>query len=213
MKPTPPPCRPLVVGPFEVNCWLVTGAQGQVLIIDPGGDADLIQAHLRERHLTPAAYLLTHGHADHLGALEALLADHPAEVWMHEADAAWAFTRANALLPYYPPLHGPPAKLRRLAPPLGRHTLAGVTFDILATPGHTPGGICFYFPEDGRLFTGDTLFAGTVGRTDLPGGDEAILRNSLRTLAALPPETRIHPGHGESSRLSDEIRSNPFFRG
>jgi glyoxylase-like metal-dependent hydrolase (beta-lactamase superfamily II) len=203
---------PLVVGPFAVNCWLVAGTQRQALVIDPGGDADQILGELKRLDLTPALYLLTHGHADHLGALEALLAVHAAEVWIHAADAAWAFTPANALPPYYPPLSGVPARLRSLKAPFSPQSTAGLSFEIIPTPGHSPGGVCYYFPEQGRLFTGDTLFAGTVGRTDLPGGNEAVLAQSLKQLARLPGTTLIHPGHGESSTLAEELRSNPFLQ-
>jgi hydroxyacylglutathione hydrolase len=202
---------PLVVGPFAVNCWLVAGTQRQALVIDPGGDADKILAQLKRLDLTPALYLLTHGHADHLGALEALLARHPAEVQMHTADADWAFTRANALLPYYPALSGVPDSLHRLKPPFTPPSAAGLSYEIIATPGHSPGGVCYYFPDLGRLFTGDTLFAGTVGRTDLPGGNGAILTQSLKQLARLPGATLIHPGHGDSSTLEEEFRTNPFL--
>lgn len=212
MKPASPSIPPLSVGPFEVNCWLIAGTEHQVLVIDPGGDADRILGQLKRLNLTPACYLLTHGHADHLGALEALLAVHPAEVLMHSADAAWAFTPANAILPYYPALTRKPDRLRVVQAPFPTEKIAGLKYQIIATPGHTPGGLCFYFPEEGRLFTGDTLFAGTVGRTDLPGGSETILAQSLQQLKGLPANTLIHPGHGDSSTLADELRTNPFLR-
>lgn len=212
MSLTSAPIPALVVGPFAVNCWLIAGSQHQALVIDPGGDADLILDQLKKRHLTPALYLLTHGHADHLGALEELLAVYPADVFLHAADAAWAFTAANVIHPYYPAAAQKPGRLRSLQMPLAPETAAGLHFEILATPGHTPGGVCYFFPELGRLFTGDTLFAGTVGRTDLPGGNGAVLAQSLKLLARLPGPTQIHPGHGDSSTLSEELRSNPFMR-
>ena len=201
---------PLVVGPFGVNCWLVAGVDDQALVIDPGSDAEQILKQLKRLELTPALYLLTHGHADHVGALTALLAVHPAEVLMHAADAAWAFTSNNAIPPFYPAVRKPD-RLRLVQSALPKETTAGLTFQILATPGHTPGGLCFYFSEQGRIFTGDTLFAGTVGRTDLPGGKEAILTQSLQQLKHLPGATLIHPGHGESSTLAEELRFNPFL--
>jgi hydroxyacylglutathione hydrolase len=213
VTPKPTLIPPLVVGPFGVNCWLVAGEGRQALVIDPGDDADRILERLKRLDLIPALYLLTHGHADHVGALEALLSVYPADVLMHSADAAWAFTADNAIPPYYPPLSGPPDRLRTVQAPFpANEEAAGLTFKIIATPGHTPGGLCFYFPETGRLFTGDTLFAGTVGRTDLPGGNEAVLAQSLKQLTGLPGDTLIHPGHGESSTLTEELRTNPFMK-
>jgi glyoxylase-like metal-dependent hydrolase (beta-lactamase superfamily II) len=202
---------PVVVGPFEVNGYVVSGAPGAAVVIDPGADADRILEVLDSRGLRPEAILLTHGHCDHVGAVHAILAVHPVPVHMHPDDAAWSFTPQNQLPPFYGPPGTPPEDLRP-ARDGDRIEAAGLAFEVVATPGHSPGGVCFRETATGGLFSGDTLFRGSVGRTDLPGGDGRVLAASLRRLRALPPETRVFPGHGPATTMADEIRTNPFLR-
>lgn len=199
------------VGPFEANCYLAWGETRQALVIDPGADAERVLRLLDRHNLTVAAYLLTHGHMDHIGALAPLAALRPAPIGLHPDDARWAFEPANQMPPYYPVPERPSETARPLAD--GQEwTDGGLTYRILATPGHSPGSVCYYFPSEHALFTGDTLFQGTVGRTDLPGGATAVLSRSLERLAKLPPETRIYAGHGAASTLAEELRSNPFLQ-
>ncbi len=202
----------IVVGPFEVNCYLACdSATGRALVVDPGADAAAIADRLRRAGLTVACYLLTHGHVDHVSALADLADEFPAPAILHPADARWAFEEANRLDPYYAAPRRPaaatifPEDLRLAAGPWECR--------IIHTPGHSPGGVCYYFPDQNVMFTGDTLFQGTVGRTDLPGGDTRILADSLRHLRGLPEATRIYPGHGPASILAAEYASNPFLAG
>lgn len=201
----------LSVGPFAANCYLVYGPSRRALVLDPGAEAEIITQALLGHRLTVAAYLLTHGHVDHLSALADLQARHPAPYALLEADYRWAFSAANQLPPYYPAARQPgtpPLLVRAQQNWKPAPDLAG---RILAAPGHSPGGLCAYFEAEGLLFTGDTLFRDSVGRTDLPGGNPALLAASLKTLAQLPPATRIFPGHGPATTLSDELRANPFL--
>ena len=203
--------QPLVVGPFDVNCLILHGTANRVLIVDPGEDADRIAETLRSQSLQVTAYLLTHGHADHLGALAALTEQFPAPVLVHAADAAWAFSPVNQIPPYY----GVPAKpAAGMLPVSGESTRtdAGLTYRIIPTPGHTPGCVCYYFPADKVMITGDTLFAGGAGRTDLPGGSTGTLQASLRHLRSFADDTCIYPGHGPSSTLGEEKRTNVFMQ-
>lgn len=201
----------ITVGAFEVNCALVwTPDQREAWVVDPGEDGGTILAALEQRGLTLARILLTHGHIDHIAALDDLSRAFPeAPVQMHAADAAWAFGPLNRLPPY---LKVPrrPATLQTVDD--GDMVVTGaLQAKVLHTPGHSPGCICLGL-EDGRLlFTGDTLFAGTVGRTDLTGGNGAMLARSLRLLAALPGNWRIIPGHGPVTTLETECRVNPFL--
>lgn len=202
----------ITVGPFEVNCYLAwDSATRRAVVVDPGADAPLIAGRLRAAGLTVAVYLLTHGHVDHISALAELMEAFPAPAVLHPADARWAFASSNRLEPFYPAPRRPAAAVtfpENLQMPAGAWDCR-----IIPTPGHSPGGVCYYFPAEHRLFTGDTLFQGTVGRTDLPGGDTRTLSDSLQHLRGLPPETRVYPGHGANSTLAAEYASNPFLAG
>ena len=201
----------ITIGPFAANCHILVGQDRQAIVVDPGAEPDLIEAELASRRLTVVCYALTHGHMDHVGALAELHRRHPAPIGLHPADAAWAFTEANQWPPYYtvPVL---PAPIARTWSDGQVWTDAGLTYRVLATPGHSPGGVCFHIESEGLLVSGDTLFEGAVGRTDLPGGDPAALTASLRRLAQLPRHVIVLPGHGDRTTIGDELRRNPFVR-
>lgn len=201
----------LTVGPFQANCYIAWGSERRALVIDPGADAETILACLDAHRLDVAGYLLTHGHMDHIAALADLSVKRPAPYAIHALDLKWAFSATNQMPPFYPVTRRPAGQLRTLED--GQTWTDGaLTCAVIGTPGHSPGSVCFHFPESHVLFSGDTLFQGTVGRTDLPGGDGRLLAQSLRKLAHLPPETRIVPGHGPETRLADELRTNPFMK-
>ena len=194
------------VGGFEVNCSILN-ENGKAWIVDPGQEADRIIDTLAKKGLEPAAVLLTHAHFDHIGAIPGLLEKFPGlPVYVHEKDTPMFGHPLNQLPPEYPPF----AKPKNIANLNSLDSLEGL--EILETPGHTPGGVCYYFPEDKLLLSGDTLFAGSVGRTDLPGGDMATLMDSLRKLTALPDDTLVIPGHGPHTTIAAEKRGNPFLQ-
>jgi glyoxylase-like metal-dependent hydrolase (beta-lactamase superfamily II) len=196
----------LSVGPFEVNCVVVWNDQKQALVVDPGSDAPDIEDVLREHNLRVVGYLLTHGHADHISALDALYTSHPAPVLIHPADLDWCFGASNQIAPHYAVPKKPNADFSN------DWKLDGFEFQTLETPGHTPGGVCYWFKEDGICLTGDTLFKGTCGRTDLPNGDARVLAKSLKTLAALPDDVVVYAGHGEQTTIGHEKRTNFFMQ-
>lgn len=201
----------LVVGAFSVNCYIVDAGNRKGMVIDPGDDAGRIAHTLRQHHIEVAAYGITHGHMDHVSALAELSRQFPAPVYIHARDARWAFLDVNAMPPYYKAPDRPGSALKELED--GQViTLDDIECRVLETPGHSPGCVCFHFPAAGMIFTGDTLFAGSVGRTDLAGGDEILLTRSLRRLVALPETTTVFPGHGPSSTIGQERSSNPFLR-
>jgi len=203
----------LTVGAFEVNCVVLWAEPSQAWIVDPGADADLIRTCLHKHGLHVAQVVCTHGHIDHISALDELLTTDAAPVWMHADDAQWAFSAVNRLPPAYPT---PPQRPALLQTELsdGRLLISGgIEARIIRTPGHTPGCVCLYLEQERLLLTGDTLFAGSVGRTDLPGGDSRQLMRSLTKLLPLPNNTRMIAGHGPASILGEEKQTNPFLQG
>lgn len=200
------------IGPYQVNCCIAWHPDTkQALVIDPGFSEKLIGHKLEENGLSVAAYIVTHGHADHINALATLHKTHPAPVIMHEADIEWAFGPDNIIPDFYPV----PQKPEKIEVPVHggeERTDGGLTYRIIATPGHAPGCICIHFPEENVLFSGDTLFPGSVGRTDLPRSDSRQLNESLKKLSKLPPETVIYPGHGPMTKMAVELESNFFLQ-
>lgn len=202
----------MAVGPIAANCVILWGADKAAWIVDPGADAEAIIAFCETHNLTPALIAFTHGHFDHIGALPKLLARWPnCPVHLGPGDEALAFHPQNAWPPYYSATPRPATLVTDLAD--GVELSAGsLTARIIATPGHTPGGVCFHFESAHLLLSGDTLFKGSCGRTDFPGGSLPVLRQSLKRLAALPPETVVVAGHGEETTIAHELQTNHFLR-
>lgn len=198
----------LEVGLYAVNCTILT-IDGKAWIVDPGSEATLIAAQLAKKNLVPAGILLTHAHFDHIGGVNALEKRFPGlPVYIGEKDIPVLTHPFNQLSPDYPPI-SKPTNLHGVTEATTIAELPGLK--IIETPGHTPGGVCYYFAEEKLLLSGDTLFAGSVGRTDFPGGDMATLMNSLEKLKALPDETTVIPGHGGLTTVGEEKTSNPFL--
>ena len=207
----------LPVGPIEANCVILwnpgtAGGDCPCWIVDPGADPEDIVCFCEARGLKPALIAFTHGHFDHVGGVTGLLAKWPGTpVHVAPDDEALAFSRANAWAPYYRPTARPDSLAADLVD--GAEIAAGgLTATVVATPGHTPGGVCLHFADAKLMLTGDTLFAGSCGRTDFPGGDMAVLARSLKRLAAFPPETEVVPGHGGATTIGHEVATNPFLR-
>lgn len=194
------------VGTYAANCIIVWAGDGCV-IVDPGQDAADILAFLKERALTPRAILLTHGHFDHIGGIPGILAKFPGlPVCAHPSDGPMFGHPMNQCPPDYPRIERPATlkDVRDMAT-----AFPGLEFEVIETPGHTPGSVCLKFGN--LLLSGDTLFAGSCGRTDFPGGSMAAMRRSLAALAELPPETEVVPGHGGVTTIGQEVATNPFM--
>ena len=197
------------LGPIGTNCYIVRAERGapEAVIVDPGGDAAQLRLELARMSARCVAILITHGHWDHLGGVADLAEGSGAPVYMAE-DERVLLEDVNSFVP-------PGVRLRPYTPDVslqGDETLelAGMTFETLRVPGHSPAHLAYY--ADGCLFSGDVLFAGSVGRTDLPGADWDTLVDSIRTLAdRYPPETVVFSGHGPQTTLGAELARNPFL--
>lgn len=215
-------------GAFGANCYLVAAAPGQrCVIIDPGQDAvAAIDAGLREHRLTPAAVLLTHGHIDHMCSVLPVCGAHDVPAYIHPADrgrladplatlpAEWVAALGLAGVTF-----AEPDDVREVIDGTTL-TAAELAFSIGHAPGHTAGSVVFRTPagsagsdDPPMMFAGDLVFAGSVGRTDLPGGDPAAMRDSLaRVVLGAPDETVVLPGHGPRTTIGRERASNPYLR-
>lgn len=195
------------LGPIGTNCYVVRAddAAREAVVVDPGGEAERLTAELERAGNSCMAIVLTHTHFDHLGGV-ADLAD---------ATGAPVYVSSGAVGGLESPFSPPGLEVRghhgaRLVTGGDALELAGIGFDVLDVPGHAPGHLSYY--ADGSLFSGDVLFAGGVGRVDLPGGDWDTLLDSIRLLAErYPPETVVYSGHGPATTLEAEIERNPFL--
>lgn len=187
----------LPLGAYQTNCYILKNG-GRAIVIDPGYESGIILSHLRRENLSLEAILLTHGHFDHVGAVKELAAQTDCRVYLHPADNTMPPMMTAGTL-YYTHTYDEGDILE----------LAGLTIRVLHTPGHTPGSVCLLC--DGVLFSGDTLFAGSCGRTDLPGGDWATIQKNLGRLSGMEADFTVCPGHGEATSLAREKATNPYL--
>lgn len=191
--------RTLTLGDYQTNCYLVSDEDGVTAVIDPGYEPQTILSVLQEEHLHIGAILLTHGHFDHVGGVKTLAKEAACPVWMHRAEQTMP-PQITAGELYFTDSYddGDTVQVGKLM------------FSVLHTPGHTPGSVCLRCEE--VLFSGDTLFAGSCGRTDLPGGSMAQMRESLAKLRKIPENLTVCPGHGDATTLNREHAFNPYLR-
>lgn len=198
------------LGDFATNCYIIACPDTQgAIVVDPGQPDPWIKRCVAQFNLKVEKIVLTHGHLDHIGGVEWVKSWTGAPVYIHEGDSRYLTS---------PALNGSTFFGQPVVAPKADHLLHGgeeiavgsLSFKVIHTPGHTPGGICLYTP--GHLIAGDTLFAGSVGRTDLAGGSARTLIQSIKEkLLPLPPETVVYPGHGPTTTIGDENEFNPFL--
>ena len=218
----------LIVGPMGTNAYIYSNGKKGCIVIDPGGDPEKIAANINMLKLVPSGIVLTHGHFDHTGGVQGLIAIYGTDnirvpVAIHAGDRHYLGKKAaktnlqtltdlgvgepEGFLPFFDNLPEADIILKE----------GDEVFDtglvVLETPGHTKGGICLYSEKDGILFSGDSLFFMGIGRTDLPGASEKTLLDALRSkILTLPPQTRVFPGHGLDTTIERELVGNPFLR-
>ena len=202
----------LTVGQIAENCFLFRkNGSDRALIVDPGDEAERILAAIDELGVTIDGILLTHTHFDHIGAVAPIAKATGAPVWCPEIEVP-VLADINSFVPW--PGFGPYESYEADHTVSGgeKLELAGMEIDVIFTPGHSPGHVTYSVPDEAAIFSGDVLFQGSVGRTDLPGGDWATLLESIRTLVdSLPPESTVHPGHMGITTLGAERATNPFL--
>ena len=198
----------LMLGSYQTNCYIVHDEAAKTCaVIDPGYSPERVLDFVGKLGLTVDAVLLTHGHFDHVGGVETIVKATNCALWMRESD----YTQfKNPQNDFFYPIHDCDFTEVRFCEEGEQIHAGGLTFTALETPGHTWGSV-FYLCED-ALFSGDTLFAGSCGRTDLPGGDWQTIMLSLERLAEIEGNYTVYPGHGESTTLAKEREQNPYMR-
>ncbi len=198
--------KQLILGPMENNCYLIQSSDDSTLyIIDPSCDAPkIIECAEHNFNFDNTVILLTHAHADHIGAVKELQHElNVSKVMLNENDIELYRSPLNVIMPYWPLQEDLPESC---------NPCDCADFQVINTPGHTPGGVCYYFPTEKWLFSGDTLFYRSVGRTDLPGGSDIVLTASIRQkLYTLDGDIIVFPGHGEITNIADEKKLNPYI--
>ncbi|HDQ92590.1 MAG TPA: MBL fold metallo-hydrolase [Synergistetes bacterium] len=201
------------LGALWTNAYLIYDSGSNGFFVDPGGDPEEAMGLIEDRGIMLKYVLLTHGHADHIAGLEKIRAEATSGVLIHEDDASMLESPESNLSAFVgEKLSLLPAE--RLFRDGDTFRVGDLSISVIHTPGHTRGSSCFLVEESGGkgvLLSGDTLFAGSVGRTDLPGGDRDILERSLSRLSALPDEMKVFPGHGPATTIGAERAGNPFW--
>lgn len=189
----------LTLGDYQTNCYIIHDSESsKCCVIDPGYEPNLIARYLDEQKLELEAILLTHGHFDHVGGVKTLAAETDCEVYLNPNELSLPPMITNGRL-YY----------TKTYPAEGTLTVAGLTIRVIPTPGHTPGSVCLLCED--AMFSGDTLFYGSCGRTDLPGGSMQDMKASLHKLSQLAENYHVFPGHGDATTLEHEKKYNPYM--
>ncbi|MFB4164572.1 MBL fold metallo-hydrolase [Alteribacillus sp. JSM 102045] len=207
--------KQIPLGPLQTNCYVLYDNEKDAVIFDPGGDAPILKKWLQENELKPLAILLTHAHFDHIGAVSEIRQLYNIEVYLHEKEKDWLtdpHKNGSALFMGDEFITSEQADhhINRE----GKLSIGSFSFEMFETPGHSPGSVSFYHSESETIFSGDVLFSGSIGRTDLPGGSHQELLNSIHDkLIDLPENTQVACGHGPTTTIGAEMDSNPFLNG
>lgn len=207
--------RTFPLGPLQTNCYVISNKEKQCLIIDPGEQGETLLKEIRRLQLKPLAILLTHAHFDHIGAVDVVREFFKIPVYIHQAEKSWladSTKNGSARFRELPLVECKPADV--LIEGEGQLEIGPFSCYMFYTPGHSPGSITYWFEEDGFAIVGDTLFQGSIGRTDLPhGNDKELIQSIHNKLLTLPENTICYPGHGNPTTPQEEMNQNPFLNG
>ncbi|MFC4320757.1 MBL fold metallo-hydrolase [Litchfieldia salsa] len=203
------------LGPLQTNAYLLSNDQKECVIFDPGGDGERLISIIQKQQLKPLAVLLTHAHFDHIGAVDDVRKTWNIPVYVHEKEKNWLQDASLNGSQFFIPDGGLAVQAPdELIKSEGQFSIGSFSFTLLHTPGHSPGSISFYVEELEVVFSGDALFEGSIGRTDLPGGNHNQLIKSIHDkLLTLPEETIVLSGHGGETTIGAEMDNNPFLNG
>ena len=207
--------RTYPLGPLQTNCYVVSNKDKECLVFDPGEEGLKLIKDLKKLQLKPLAIVLTHAHFDHIGAVDAVRDEFKIPVYIHQAEKDWltnplknGSSRFNEL----PNISGRAADI--LIDEESKLEIGPFSFQVIHTPGHSPGSLTFWFKHDDFAIVGDTLLQGSIGRTDLPSGNEKVLMKSIHEkILTLPEQTMCYPGHGYPTTPEEEMNHNPFLNG
>jgi hydroxyacylglutathione hydrolase len=203
------------LGPLQTNCYLIYDNNNSCLIVDPGDNPRKLSSVIEQLELKPVAILLTHAHFDHIGAVDSIRDKYAIQVYMHEKEKEWLTDPAlNGSKHFMLSNMITARKADHFFKGEGDLAIEGFSLSVFETPGHSPGSVSFYSPDHQFVVAGDALFQGSIGRTDLPGGNHnQLIRSIHERLLVLPEDTEVLPGHGPTTTIGYEMDSNPFLNG
>ncbi|MCJ7843406.1 MBL fold metallo-hydrolase [Lederbergia sp. NSJ-179] len=199
------------LGPLQTNCYLLINPNNECILFDPGDQGKELNEYIMKQELQPLAILMTHAHFDHIGAIDDVRNHWEIPVYLHQLERDWLSNPSlNGSAHYGETITAQPAD--HLLSAEDSLKIGSFSFELYHTPGHSPGSLSYYVKEAKAVVAGDTLFAGSIGRTDLPGGDHDQLLSSIhQSLLKLPEETEVLPGHGPITTIQKEMDENPFL--